>query len=366
MADPRAGAVDPRTAAAVQSWQSSLSTLGGTVDAALAELAAELDGHIAAGADGMAAFEAALIQAETRIAGIRRDIDAARGDLEHAFNEVLPGAAPEAARALRWQRFEQRKLGIALSWRLEEGGQRMLVAKQAALARALFERASEEWNTPRPCRACGAGIVVGGVWEPTNFTCAACGVVTTVHPGPETAAFYRDGHIAQICAEGALDAWAALQQSIQRFRLIAHPLPDDFAPVEALATDWASTTHELRGQLDPHWDAARVEAAVAEMARDALAELGDDEPRAARAAMAEGCRIAATGDLGAVLTWARSQDDNPAAPVAALARCLHEHDQRGPAWQVLALQHHVQRVSDDRDAWMRARLAEMDEDLRTR
>lgn len=357
---------DPALQTALEAWSRHVSELEARTATTLAETGDQLDTLIAQGADGLVPFETAIIEAETKLATLRRDLDAARGDMEHAFGQALLGTQAEAARSLRWQRFELRKQGVALARSLEERSQRLLVGKQAELARRLFERASEEWNEPRPCRSCGAAIVVGGVWQPTNFTCDACGTVTTVHPAPQTASFYQDGHLAQICAEAALDEWVALQAALDAFRKIAHPTTDDFAPVEAAAQTWARAQHELRGKLDPTWDDADVASAAARSAREALADLGDPEPTDERAAMAAGSAVAATGDLGAVLTWARERGDDPAPHVAALAVCLHEHDQRGPAWQVLALQHHVQRVAEDRDAWMRGELARLDEDLRTR
>jgi hypothetical protein len=363
MATPTA---DPALQTALEAWSRHVSELEARTATVLAETGAQLDSLIAQGADGVVPFETAIIEAETQLAALRRDLDAARGDLEHAFGQSLEGAPAEGARALRWQRSELRKQGVALARSLEERTQRLLVGKQAELARRLFERASEEWNEPRPCRSCGGPIVVGGVWQPTNFTCDACGTVTTVHPAPQTASFYRDGHLAQICAEAALDEWIALQSALDSFRKLACPTSEDFEPVEAAAQAWARTQHELRGQLDPTWGDADVASAVARSAREALADLGDAEPREDRAAMAAGSTIAATGDLGAVLSWARERGDDPAPHVAALAVCLHEHGQRGPAWQVLALQHHVQRVAEDRDGWMRGELARLDEDLRTR
>lgn len=353
-------------ATAAQTWQDGLASLSAALDQALAEIGERLDAHIAAGEAGADPFETELIAAETRLAGLRRELDAARGDLEHAYTNALEAASGEAARAMRWQRFEQRKSGLALSKRMVEEGQACLVRRQAAAARALFERASEEWNEPRDCRACGAQIVVGGVWEPTNFTCDACGVVTTVHPARQTQAFYANGHLNSICAEAAFDQWVALQNALATFRKLRHPTPADFQPVEAAAATWASAVNTLRGELDPTWTGTEVAAQTAADARDALAELGDDDAQSRRVTMEDGARIAQSGDLGEVLTWARTLEDDPAGPVAQLAVCVHEHEDRGVAWQVLALQHHVQRITDDRDTWMRDKLAELDEDLRTR
>ena len=52
--------------------------------------------------------------------------------------------------------------------------------------------------------------------------------------------------------------------------------------------------------------------------------------------------------------------------VAQLAVSVHEHGDRNIAWQVIALQHHVQRVAQDRDGWMRDRLAALDAAVRLR
>jgi hypothetical protein len=56
----------------------------------------------------------------------------------------------------------------------------------------------------------------------------------------------------------------------------------------------------------------------------------------------------------------------PAELVGQLVSCLHEHGDRAEAWQILALEHHVAQVAEDRDAWMRRRLGDLDDALATR
>ena len=78
--------------------------------------------------------------------------------------------------------------------------------------------------------------------------------------------------------------------------------------------------------------------------------------------------MAAGGDLTKLMQWAQSHHDVAGMVdlVAELAVCIHEHGDRTTAWQVIALQHHVQREAGERDAWMRERLEALDAELALR
>ena len=323
----------------------------------------------ASGADPAGAgYDDALIQAESALTSLRGQLQAAYRSLATAYTAALSAAPPETAQRLAWQQSEQSRTLRTMDAQLNDDGQATLTAAQAAVSRALFEAASHEWNQPRPCPSCGEPVVVGAVWQATTFTCASCGTQATHGPAPLTDRFYGGDALEAICAEQALDAWRALQVARRRYDALLHPLPADHEPVATAATTWASELCSLWGELHPAWDPASVEQHTAARTRAALADTDDEAARARRQRFQAGVDVAATGDLGRIMQWAQDEvgpDEMPAL-VAELTECVHEHGDRTAAWQVIALQHHVQQVAQDRDTWMRDRLAELDAAARQR
>ena len=310
----------------------------------------------------------AVTDAETTLSGVLDGLRIAHRKLMAAYDAGVAGQSPETVQRLEWQRAEQTRTLRSQESQMSDEGQEALTRAQATAARALFEAASREWNQPRGCRACGAPIVVGAVWQPTTFTCGSCGEKTTFEAAPLTEGFYTGHSLETICAEHALDAWRGLRAAQRRYDGFAHPLPEDFDAFEAAARTWSATHADLYGELHPAWTADQVAAATDRRTSHALADAGSEDAAAGRARFAEGAAVAAGGDLGKLMQWAQTHAPGPemADLVERLAVCVHEHGDRTTAWQVIALQHHVQRVAQDRDTWMRDRLAQLDADLRLR
>ncbi len=310
----------------------------------------------------------AVVDAAADLSKVLDNLKAAHAELMEAYDGAIIGQTSETSQRLEWQRAEQTRTLRTQDAQMSDEAQATLVAARAAAARVLFVGATREWNRPRPCRTCSTPIVVGAVWQPTTFTCGECGEKTTFEPAPLTERFYDGPSLEDICAEHALDQWRALRTAQRRYNALSHPLPTDFEALHAAATAWATAQAELHGELHPAWDDDRVARAIVDWTREAIGEADAQEATAVRARFAEGSTVAAGGDLAALMQWA--QTNSEASPltelVSQLAVCVHEHGDRTTAWQVIALQHHVQRITQDRDSWMRDRLTGLDTALRLR
>lgn len=356
------------TSRALAAWQDALARARDAFTAWKQDLDPALAAFCTADDPAGPGLDDAVTQAEIALSGILDGLRVAHRKLMAAYDAAVADQAPEVVQRLEWQRAEQTRTLRSQEAQMSDDGQSALTAGQAAAARALFEAASREWNQPRPCRACSAPIVVGAVWQPTTFTCAACDASTTFDAAPLTERFYSGPSLESICAEHALDAWRGLRVAQRRYQGLTHPLPADFEVFQTAATTWAAAHADLYGELHPSWGPAEVEAATTRRTQDALADAASDEAAARRATFAAGMSVAAGGDLTQLMQWAQehASAEEVADLVAQLAVCVHEHGDRTIAWQVIALQHHVQRVAQDRDTWMRDRLAELDAELRLR
>jgi hypothetical protein len=310
----------------------------------------------------------AITDAEAQLTAILDGLRVAHRKLMATYDTAVAGQPAEAVQRLEWQRAEQTRTLRTQEAQIGDEGQAIITAALAAAARALFEAATREWNQPRACRSCRTPIVVGAVWQPTTFTCEQCGEKTTFEPAPLTERFYDGSSLDAICSEHALDAWRELRTVQRRYDALRHPLPADFDTFLVAARTWAAAHADLYGELHPAWSAADVAEATEKRAQDAVGEAGSADAAAARDRFAAGSTVAAGGDLGKLMQWAQEHTsaEGMADLVAELSVCVHEHGDRTTAWQVIALQHHVQRVAQDRDTWMRGRLAELDSELRLR
>jgi len=310
----------------------------------------------------------AIVAAEASLKAIIDRLEAAHHTLMAAYGEAVKTESPDTVNRLEWQRTEQTRTLRSQAAQMSDQGHAAVTRAAAAAARALFEAASREWNQPRSCRSCETPIFVGGVWQPTTFTCGSCGDKITFDAEPLTARFYAGPSLDVICAEHALDAWQVLLAAQRRFEGMTHALPRDFESYEAATRSWATAYATLYGELHPAWSADDVSEAIQRRTEDTLDEAGSEAARARRTQLAEGAAVAAEGDLAKLMAWAQAQatGTDMADLIADLAVCVHEHDDRANAWQVIALQHHIQREAQDRDTWMRERLTQLDAALRGR
>lgn len=366
MADTDAQMADPSTA--LSEWQNALANALTAAAAWKQDLARAVAPFQTADDPAGPGLDDALTDAEAQLSGILDKLDHACRTLMERYETIMSGQTGDDLKRLQWQRAEQARTHRTQQAKLSDDGQAAIVAARAAAARALFEAATQEWDQPRACRSCGAPIVVGAVWEPTTFTCGSCGEKTTYEPAPSTERFYDGPSLEAICAEQALDDWRAMRDAERQYNALAHPLPADFEAFEASATQWATTTARLHSELHPAWDHQRAAEATRKRASDTLGAATSSDANSARQRFAEGATVAAGGDLTKLMQWAQSHHEvaGMADLVADLAVCIHEHGDRTTAWQVIALQHHVQRETRERDAWMRERLEALDAELALR
>ena len=361
--------MDADVTRALASWQDALARARDDFASWTQDTDAALDAFRTGDDPGGAGLNEAVMEGEAKLSAITGRLDQAHRSLMTAYDTAVVDQPADAVQRMEWQRAEQTRSRHTLRHQIDDDAQATLIAGQAAIARALFEAASAEWNQPRPCRKCDAPIVVGAVWRPTTFTCE-CGEKTTADPAPLTARFYSDHSLESICSEHALDSWRRLRAAMRRYQTQARPVDADFAPLQTAASEWAKTHTDLYGELHPAWDKSQVEQATARRTTQALGSAGSEEEKATRARFTQGATVAAGQDQAALMKWAQTEahaaGTDMSGLVAQLAVSVHEHGDRNLAWQVIALQHHVQRVAQDRDSWMRDRLAALDADLRLR
>ena len=210
------------------------------------------------------------------------------------------------------------------------------------------------------CSACGASFPTG-VLRAHRLRCPSCGQVHRAEPDGH--AYLAEDRVGAI-AESVLDELLAVETARRSYTGWLHPVEDDFVSFERTVKKawnrWADAVAPCaagtrRGRA-ARCRAGRPHAGpLAERRGPGSAPAGDPRlPPAQGGPAARGPRPRPRSNMGA----SRFIED--------VCVCLHEHDDRTSAWHGLALLHHVRRIAEDRDAWMRRRISEFDESLRTR
>lgn len=309
------------------------------------------------------AHGAARARLTERVAALRGRWTGAGPVLE----EAVIRHSVNSARHLRWRVAEARRTGEALARSLEQRADDALIRLRAAAARAVFLRAAAEWSAPRACPECAEPFQVGGLKARARFLCVACGAEHSQDPGPATLDWVSEGGpMEAVCDEDAAQGLAAVGAALHTFRAINHPTVEDHAALATTARSaWLRWLDQLR-RLRPEMDDPQIEDELQRRLDRSLAETTHTLAVAARKRRSEGVRLAKAGDVNAVMAWLGRTEAEPAELVSQLVSCLHEHGDRAEAWQILALEHHVAQVTEDRDGWMRRRLGDLDDALATR
>ena len=140
----------------------------------------------------------------------------------------------------------------------------------------------------------------------------------------------------------------------------------DYEVLETAARTWLAEWADVRVRLLPPGGEAKELARLDERIAAELRGVDDAASRLLRVRMGVAMKLAAAGDMAGVLQFAKSEQVEASEFVGQLCTCLHEHGNRGAAWQALALLHHVTRQPAERDAWMQQQLMALDDQLRTR
>lgn len=363
MSEHAARPVDPEQL--LRAWSGITAAARAEFDALLSRVDAELDALAtsAAWSDFAAAHAAAHAACAERATALRAQWQGTGPVLE----EAVITHSVNSARHLRWRVAEARKSGEDLARSFEQRADQVLVRTRAAAARAQFARAADEWSAPRACGECGQHYQVGGLVAPAHFRCGSCGAVRLEQPGPHTLVWTAaDGPVDAICDEACAADRAAVDAARHTFWSIHEPTAEDHAAFASAARTaalrWLDQAHRLRPQMTE----AEVEAQVQARLDHDLGESTQTLSAGARRRRSAGVALAKAGDINALLDHLQRSEGEPAALAAQLVACLHEHGLRAEAWQVLALEHHLAQVDEDRDAWMRRRLGELDDALATR
>ena len=364
MSQPSIGPADPEQL--LREWGAITAAVRAEFDQLLREVEHSLT-ELGAQDLRWAEVERAHADAQARLAQVVAGLRARWTGAGPVLEEAVIRHSVNSARHLRWRVAEARRSGDTLARSLEQRAEEVLVRVRAAAARAVFSRAAAEWSAARACPECGEPFQVGGLTARARFRCGACGAEHSQDPGPATLDWISDGGpMEAVCDEDAAQALSAVAGALHTFRSINHPTVEDHAALATTARSawlrWLDQLHRLR----PTMDDAQIEDELQRRLGRTLAETTHSLAVAARKRRSEGVRLAKAGDVNAVMAWLERTDVEPAELVGQLVSCLHEHGDRAEAWQILALEHHVAQVAEDRDAWMRRRLGDLDDALATR
>lgn len=355
---------------ALSRWEALLAAARHKVRAVPEDGDAQLTALITEGLHASASFADALARLDRAVDAVEDELDAGWRGLSAAFEQAMSTAEqagdPDEVRRLRWQRAGERRKADSLRQELGHAARKVSIEARADAARALHAEAAAAWIQPRSCGECGAPLEVGAVYETTDFRCGHCNKRTRIEPDSATRAYLADGCIDALAEERALDELVELEKARRTYTAWLHPLDEDYRAFEAVARrTWTQWTDAL-SPLHPGWDEARARREAAARLDDTLAPWRSDAARDRRDLLSRGARMLREGKQREVLDLAHAQPGGAGRLLDDLSVCLHEHEDRAAAWQCLALAHHTNRVAEDRDAWMRRRIGELDEALRTR
>lgn len=364
MSQPSTGPADPEQL--LREWGNITAAARAEFDAALREAETQLTvrGGVA---ERWADYDVLHVEIAARLARLVSALRARWTGAGPVIEEAVIRHSVNSARHLRWRVAEARRSGETLARSLEQRSDEALIRARAAAARAAFLRAAAEWSAARPCPECNEPFQTGGLTERAAFRCAACGAVHVQDPGPATLDWISDGGpMEAICDEDAATALAGVSAALHTFRAINEPTVEDHAALATTArSTWLRWLDQLR-RLRPWIDDAQIEDELKRRLDHTLAETTHTLAVAARKRRSEGVRLAKAGDVNAVVEWVQRTEGDAADLVGQLVACLHEHGDRAEAWQILALEHHVAQIPEDRDGWMRRRLGDLDDALATR
>ena len=356
--------------AAIHRWEARLSDVSQRVGAIPSDADGRFTQLIEGGRFREPDFDDALRDLDAQVTLLEDELDQAWTELTATFEQAMSRADlaqdPEEVRRLRWQRASERRRVEALRRSFEAAARRIEVEARADAARALHKLAVQEWSLPQSCSGCARELRVGAIFQTCDFKCPACGARSRVEPGPATRAYLDDSRVGALAEEAVLDDLVALEEARRRYTGWMHPLDEDYAAFEEVAKTTWTRWAEAFAPLHPAWDEANARRESARRIDETLGPWRSDAARERRGLLSRGVALVRSGNQRDVMELANAQQRGAVRLLEDLANCLHEHEDRGGAWQCLALLHHLSRMTEDRDTWMRRRIAELDEALRTR
>lgn len=366
MLTPEPGSLE----AALSGWASQLAAARQEAADLPANADKRLTAMILAGRHDSSGFDAELRRLDEAVATLEDRLEAGWRALSGAFDAAMRAADErgdgEEVRRLRWQRAEERRRGEALRQKLQQAARKVDVEARADAARALHAEAAALWDSAAHCSACGASFPTGAVFEPTDFRCPSCGQVHRAEPDETTRAYLAEDRVGAIAEESVLDELLAVETARRSYTGWLHPVEDDFVSFERTVKKAWNRWADAVAPLHPGWDEARARREAAARVDRTLGPWRNDAARDRRQLVTRGFRLLKEGRQREALDLAHASNMGASRFIEDVCVCLHEHDDRTSAWHGLALLHHVRRIAEDRDAWMRRRISEFDEALRTR
>lgn len=340
-------------------WPGFVDKLRARVDEVLAEADAGLDALIAAYATDAGPMGAAFGALQARFHGLRQRLDEAATKIEEMLWEILfrddvGGRDSDIVSGLHdWICGQRRELDLALDMRYEA----LLAAKQAQLARRLYELACAEVGAASRCSRCGGGLEVRVAWQASNETCAHCGAINSVAPGAATYGYFGQG-VHALAHEAAFEAWRAEQQGKRAYDRLRHPTTCDRQQYLAAAAAYWTAYYEYHRAVHPGFGATfgSVEAAVgAKLAHYSAHETGRD--RQAQEFFGAVLAAASRRDARALHELARTYPEG--VDLGEGAEAAMERGDAESARFILDVVYDVEGESEPRQQWIDERLREL-------
>ena len=299
---------------------------------------------------------------EARFHGLREKIDESWNKIDEEIDRA--GDSIDDAKLVGRFRGELLRVKLALGREVERSGREFIWRREADAARGLHAKAMTEVGAPLACSQCGAGLHREMWHKPVNVKCPHCGAMTTATPGTAGALFVAGTGAIALAFEAAIAEWHALQDAEVQWHRLRHRTVDDLARFEQATRVYWTAFARGRAQWMPGWGEGEIAAEV-------QGKMGHFEKfvtamdQKARADTTQALSAAASGDVGAVHAWARSQRDAGSA-AEELLEAVVERGWGDLAKWLAPVVHPLVAEDEPRDAWVREKLEDLANTIHTR
>ncbi len=249
-----------------------------------AEATPGLDQIVALDPTNTGPISAAFSAVESRIRSLTDKIQEAEEKLSESWDEATDDLDIEGQELASLARIESALVeqSRALQRELEMQNELLTIVKRADWARALYQIAQSEQAKQRECSQCAAPLNIEMVWQACNVTCAHCGAVGMVSPGPATGMYFQGSGIHDLARESAREAWIGSQHAEHWFKELRLPTEDDFQRYLGSARDFWTDYHNACAHYHPGWGQTIEAATEAKMAHYTAYEQATERSERAR------------------------------------------------------------------------------------
>ncbi len=314
-----------------------------------------LDQVMGIDATNTGAISAAFTAVEARVRGLTDKVQEAEEKLSEAWDEATDDLDAEGAEQAALAQMESTLVekSRGLQRELETQSELLAITKQADWAKRLYDLTQTELAAPRECAGCAAPLTVEVYWQAANITCAHCGAVGLVNPGPATGLYFQGAGVHHLSREAAKDQWLSEQQAEHWFKELRLPTEDDFQRYLGAAKLFWDTYHNAFQHYHPNWGQTIEAATAAKMAHYTAYEQQSERTERAR----NGQLVALVGSrdpngLGQFLSGSGIDADEA-------ARAPYERGDFDGAAFVLSIGHRIEGANDPIDEYIAERMADL-------